>query len=65
VTLNLQCWVLNLFNRRNIIRLADEAWYLADQDGDGEPDYDPTGVLNNPYVYNYERRIRFGLGIEW
>jgi outer membrane receptor protein involved in Fe transport len=65
VTLNLQCWVLNLFNRRNIIRLADEAWYLADQDGDGEPDYDPTGAMDNPYVYNQERRIRFGLGVEW
>jgi outer membrane receptor protein involved in Fe transport len=65
VTFNLQCWVLNLFNRRNILRLADAGWYTADQDGDGEPDYDPTGSLDNPYVYNHERRIRFGLGIEW
>ena len=67
VTLNLQAWVLNLFNRRNIQELPDDyiETYLADQDGDGEPDYDPTGPLGNPYVYNEERRIRFGLGLEW
>lgn len=65
VTLNLMCWITNLFNRRNIDHLADAGWYLADQDGDGEPDYDPTGSMDNPYVYSLERQIRFGLGIEW
>lgn len=65
VTLDAYCQVNNLFNRQNINSIADIAWYDADQDGDGEPDHDPTGSMDNPYVFSRPRMIRFGLGVEW
>ncbi|MCD4777241.1 MAG: TonB-dependent receptor [Candidatus Aegiribacteria sp.] len=65
VTLNAYCQVSNLFDRQNINTIADEGWYDADQDGDGEPDHDPTGRYDNPYVFSRPRMIRFGLGFEW
>lgn len=65
VTLDAYCQVNNLFNRHNIDTIADIAWYDADQDGDGEPDHDPTGDQDNPYVFSRPRMIRFGLGVEW
>ncbi|MFO8182656.1 MAG: TonB-dependent receptor [Candidatus Aegiribacteria sp.] len=65
VTLDAYCQVNNLFNRQNINNIADIAWYDADQDGDGEPDNDPTGSMDNPYVFSRPRMIRFGLGVEW
>ena len=65
VTLDAYCQVNNLFNRHNINTIADIAWYDADQDGDGEPDRDPTGQQDNPYVFSRPRMIRFGLGVEW
>jgi len=64
VILDAYCQVNNLFNRHNIITL-DPTWYDADQDGDGEPDNDPTGQWSNPYVFSRPRIIRFGLGFEW
>lgn len=65
LTLDVYCWIINVFNRRNITTIADIAWYDADQDGDGRPDHDPTGAQNNPYVYSRPRMIRFGFGLEW
>lgn len=65
VTLNAYCQVNNLFDRQNINTIADTGWYDADQDGDGEPDHDPTGRYDNPYVFSRPRMIRFGLGFEW
>ncbi len=65
VSLDAYCQINNLFDRRNINTIADVAWYDADQDGDGEPDRDPTGPFDNPYVYSRPRMIRFGLGVEW
>jgi outer membrane receptor protein involved in Fe transport len=65
VMLDAYCQIDNLFDRRNIDTIADFAWYDADQDGDGQPDHDPTGSQDNPYVYSAPRQIRFGLGFEW
>lgn len=51
--------VRNLFNRRNIIAIADEEWYaLFDGDGDGEPDNDPQGKYDDPTVYSRGRLVR-------
>jgi outer membrane receptor protein involved in Fe transport len=65
VTLNAYCQINNLFNRQNINTIIDTGWYDADQDGDGEPDHDPTGRMSNPYVFSQPRAIKFGLGFEW
>jgi outer membrane receptor protein involved in Fe transport len=65
VSLDFFCWVDNLFNRHNIVTIIDPAWYDADQDGNGEPDHDPTGQLGDPTAYDRHRQIRFGLGVEW
>ena len=65
VILDAYCQVNNLFNRHNIDTIADPAWYDADMDGDGQPDHDPTGQMDNPYVFSRPRMIRFGLGVEW
>jgi hypothetical protein len=65
VSLDLFCWVDNLFNRHNIVTIVDPAWYDADQDGNGEPDHDPTGQLGDPTAYGRHRQIRFGIGVEW
>lgn len=63
--LDAYCQVNNLFGRQNIDNIISEAWYDADQDGDGEPDHDPTGEQSNPYVFSRPRMIRFGLSFEW
>jgi len=65
VTLDVYCWVLNLFNRKNINTISSASWYDADQDGDGRPDHDPKGSTGNPYVYSSPRTIRFGINLEW
>ncbi len=65
VIMDAYCQVNNLFNRQNMDSIIDPAWYDADQDGDGEPDNDPTGQYGNPYVFSRPRMIRFGLGFEW
>jgi len=65
VTMDVYCWIFNIFDRRNINSIADIAWYDADQDGDGRPDHDPGGSAHNPYVYSRPRVIRFGFGLEW
>ena len=65
VSLDIYCWVENLFNRHNIFDIRDEAWYDADQDGNGEPDHDPMGQLGDPSAYTRHRQIRFGIGLEW
>jgi outer membrane receptor protein involved in Fe transport len=65
ITLDLYCWIMNVFDRRDINSIADIAWYDADQDGDGNPDHDPGGSQQDPYVYSRPRMIRFGLGLEW
>lgn len=57
--------IYNLFNRRNIDRIYDVAWYDADQDGDGEPDHDPTGSTGNPAAWSPSRHFLFGLRFNW
>ncbi len=64
ITLNAWCRIDNLFGRQNINSLTPY-WYDADQDGNGEPDHDPTGSMGNPYVFSRPRIIKFGLGFEW
>lgn len=66
-SVNVYVWALNLFNRANIdnINADDTGWYEADQDGDGQPDYDPRGPSGRPDAYARRRRIRFGLEFEW
>lgn len=65
VSLDIFCWVENLFNRHDIATIRDAAWYDADQDGDGQPDHDPMGQLGDPSAYGIKRQIRFGIGVEW
>ena len=64
-SITIHCDIFNLFNRRNIDRIYNVAWYDADMDGDGEPDHDPTGPLANPAAWSPARHIMFGAGIEW
>jgi len=64
-SVNVYVWVLNVFNRVNINDIEDEAWYDADQDGNGEPDNDPRGAYGAAAAYARRRQIRFGLDFEW
>ena len=64
-SVNVYVWVLNVFNRLNVNEIRDEAWYDADQDGNGEPDNDPRGPSGQPDAYARRRAIRFGLEFEW
>lgn len=64
-SVNVYVWVLNVFNRLNVNEIRDEAWYDADQDGDGVPDNDPRGPSGQPDAYARRRAIRFGLEFEW
>ena len=57
--------VRNLFDRINVIAIADEEWYNADQDGDGNPDYDPQGKYDSPWVYERGRLVRAILQINF
>ncbi|MEW5795860.1 MAG: TonB-dependent receptor [Candidatus Zixiibacteriota bacterium] len=59
-------WVENLFNRRNVVSMAD------DPSSTGRPDtrQNQNGVIlggtdydNNPYNWDYGRQIRFGLEV--
>ena len=51
----------DLFGHKNIIYLADVGYYDQDQDGDGNPDRDPTGPYSNPSVYSEQSTYRVGL----
>ncbi|PIE53205.1 hypothetical protein CSA37_02355 [Candidatus Fermentibacteria bacterium] len=64
-SLNAYIWVMNLFDRTNVNNILEEAWYDADQDGDGQPDHDPRGAYCAPGAYARRRQIRFGLDFEW
>jgi len=64
-SLNVYVWVRNLFNRANVGRINDTAWYDADQDGNGQPDHDPRGPYGAPGAYDMRRQIRFGIDFEW
>ncbi len=53
----------NLFDRRNLDFIASVPWY---QVGVGSySDADPTGPMNNEYVYSQPRRLALGLDIGW
>ncbi len=65
IGLDFYCSVYNLFNRRNIERIYNVAWYDADMDGDGEPDHNPTGSMNNMAAWSPARHFLFGLKISW
>jgi len=65
MTLSAYTTIYNLFNRRNIDRIYNVSWYDADQDGDGEPDHNPTGPLGNPAAWSPARHFLFGLRINW
>ena len=64
-SVDLSVWVRNLFDRTNVARIIDTAWYDADQDGDGVPDHDPRGSYGTPDAYDTRRQLRFGLEFEW
>ncbi len=51
----------DLFGHNNILYLADVGYYDQDQDGDGNPDRDPTGPYTNPSVYSEQSTYRVGL----
>lgn len=57
--------VRNIFDRINVINIADEEWYDADQDGDGRPDRDPQGKYDDPTVYSRGRLVRAILQINF
>lgn len=58
--------VRNLFDRKNIVDIADEEWYaLADTDGDGNPDHDPQGKYDDPTVYERGRLVRAGIKLDF
>ncbi len=62
-------WGNNLFDaladHQNILRLADVNYYDGDQDGDGEPDRDPTGPYNDPSVYSEGTTWRIGVQFDF
>lgn len=49
--------VRNLFDQKNIVALADEQWYNANND--------PQGKYNDPSVYNRGRLTRIGARIDF
>ena len=62
--------VYNLFNQRNMNQdyfqwYADIEWYVADQDGDGEPDHDVDGKYDDPRYWQRSRIYQLGLGFEF
>ncbi len=62
--------VYNLFNRENIDQRffqnnADTGWYMADQDGDGEVDYDVDGKYNDPRYFQRGRMYQVGIGLDF
>lgn len=65
IALNFSCSVYNLFNRRNIERIYDVAWYDADMNGDGEPDHNPTGSMSNMAAWSPARHFLFSLNLSW
>ena len=54
-------WQDDLFGHTNIVNIADVGWYDQDQDGDGQPDRDPTGRYNDPSVYSEQTTYRLGI----
>jgi len=65
LSMDVYCYIMNIFSRKNINTISDIAWYDADMDGDGRPDHDPKGPSHNPYVYSRPMNVRFGLSLEW
>ncbi len=65
ITPYLQLQVYNLFNRKNLMYIADTEIYESDFDGDGEPDYDPTGAYGNPGVWGPRRTVQAAIGFEF
>lgn len=53
--------IYNLFNRMNIDHIYDVMWYEQDLDGDGSPEYDPSGSYGNPIAWSPKRHFQFGL----
>ena len=55
--------VKNLFNRQNLNMIEDDdiEYYLADTDGDGNPDRNPEGAKEKKHVWNERRLVRAGL----
>lgn len=53
--------VYNLFNRRNVERIYDVQWYEDDLNGDGSPDFDPSGPYGNPLAWSPARHFLFGI----
>ncbi len=64
-TWSLYADVYNLFNRRNIEHIYDVTWYEDDLNGDGAPDYDPSGPFGNPIAWSPERHFLFGLKLHF
>jgi len=65
MTFNVYMDVYNLFNRTNVDRIYNVAWYDSDQDGDGKPDRIAGGPAGNPNAYSPARHFFFGADIRW
>jgi outer membrane receptor protein involved in Fe transport len=67
MTIDAWCEVSNLFNRHNLDKIEDIAWYEVDLFGCdwGDERGDPTGQLDNHYAFSRPRMIRFGIGLNW
>jgi outer membrane receptor protein involved in Fe transport len=65
LTGTLKLTVFNLFNRMNVERIFDSAWYMSDNDGDGSPDVDPEGPYGNPGAWSPARHFLLGLEVDW
>ncbi len=57
--------VRNLFNRKNIVDIADEEWYALQVDSQGNRIYDADGPYDDPSVYGPQRVVRVGVKVEF
>jgi hypothetical protein len=55
--------VKNLFNRRNLSYIEDIQYYIADLNGDGEPDHNAESNYENKDVWKQKRLVRAGLTV--
>lgn len=57
--------VRNLFNRRNILDIADTEWYALQVDQSGNRIYDADGPYDDPTVYSTPRIVRLGAAFQF
>ncbi len=57
--------VRNLFNRHNILDIADTEWYALQVDQNGNRTYDADGPYDDPTVYSTPRLVRLGMSFQF